>query len=155
MAERHAFLVLLAAGCVALAALACGAGAPSVGPELVLELAADRHLVTHPTGACFDDRGRLFVADSEAHRVTVLEDTDGDGRFDRSSVFAENLDSPRGLAWHDGALFVISPNGLWRLRDSEGDNEVHAHRKQLFSGADFVGVALGPDGLIYACTKGG
>src|SRR4051812_7732222 len=154
MAERHGFLVLLAAGCVALAALTCGAAAPSVGRELVLELAAARPLVTHPTSACFDDHGRLFVADSEPHRVTVLEDTDGDGRFDRSSVFAEDLDSPRGLAWHDGALFVASPNGLWRLRDAD-DDEVHDRRKQLFSGADFVSVALGPDGLIYACTKGG
>ena len=105
MAERQGFLVLLAASCVALAALTCGAGAPSVSPELVVELAADRPLVTHPTSACFDDRGRLFVADSDARRVTVMEDTDGDGRFDRSSVFAEEVESPRGLAWHDASLF--------------------------------------------------
>src|SRR5204863_5681693 len=111
MAERHRFRGLLAATIyVALAALVCSARAPSVSHELVLELAASPRLVGHPACACFDDRGRLFVADIEAHCVTVLEDTDEDGRFDRSSVFPGDVDSPPGLAWHDGALLVASPS---------------------------------------------
>jgi glucose/arabinose dehydrogenase len=156
MADRHRFRVLSAATLyVALAALTCGAAAPSVSPELVLELAAARPLVTHPTCACFDDRGRLLVVDSEARGVTALEDTDGDGRFDRSSVFANDLDTPRGLAWRDGYVFVASASGVWRLRDAAADDEARDRRKQLFSGAEFVGVAVGPDGMVYACTAGG
>src|SRR5207245_2165223 len=91
-------------------------------------------LVKFPMLGGFDERGRLFVAENagvnldqdllaqqKPSRIIVLEDTDGDGVFDRSSVFADGLTFPQGVQWHDGALYVASPPSIWRLEDRDGD----------------------------------
>lgn len=135
-----------------------------------VELAAGPPLVEHPMMACFDDRGRLFVAESaglnlpakelEERRpnlIRMLEDRDRDGRFDRSTVFADGLTFPQGALWHDGALYVASPPYLWRLEDTDGDGV--ADRRQPLVGqfgytgnaADIHGPFLGPDGRLYWC----
>src|SRR6266850_5042092 len=67
-----------------------------------VELAAGPPLVERPVSASFDEQGRLYVTDSSGsnekpdkqlanppHRVLRLEDADGDGRFDKSVVFAD------------------------------------------------------------------
>jgi putative membrane-bound dehydrogenase-like protein len=128
-------------------------------PEgFVVEPVALPPLVRSPVMACFDDRGRLFVAEAAPHRVVVLDDSDGDGRFDKSSVFADKLDAVQGIAWHDGALFVASPPSLWRMRDTNGD-DVCDERSELLTGfartgaADDVrGACIGPDGYVYTCA---
>ena len=84
--------------------------------------------------AAFDDRGRLFVAESSGLdlyaeitagtrkcRVSVLEDRDGDGRYESSRVFADGLVFPMGLAWRDGRLYVADPPDLVALEDRDGD----------------------------------
>src|SRR5690349_5146650 len=77
-------------------------------PEgLVVERVAGPPLVEHPMMACFDERGRLFVAEAAGlnfkadallkdppNRIRLLEDTDGDGRFDKSTVFADRMTLP-------------------------------------------------------------
>src|SRR6476661_6970152 len=101
--------------------------------DVALRVAAPP-LVQHPMFACFDDRGRLYVAGSSggnqgpAERrakppdvIRRLEDTDGDGRFDKSTIFADKLTYPQGVLWHQGALFTASPPSLWRLEDTDGD----------------------------------
>src|SRR5262249_44657675 len=86
-------------------AQAGGAGAvPAIRvPEgFVVEKVAGPPLVEHPMMACFDDRGRLFVAEAAGvnlraddllkdppNRIRLLEDADGDGRYDRSTIFAD------------------------------------------------------------------
>ncbi len=79
-------------------------------PEgFVVELAAGPPLIDHPMMAGFDDRGRLFVAETAGlnlkadellktlpNRVRLLEDTDGDGRFDKSTIFADKMTMPQG-----------------------------------------------------------
>jgi putative heme-binding domain-containing protein len=139
-----------------------------VPPGYVVERVAAPPLVKHPMFACFDDRGRLFVAGSSGHNlkpeqltarppdaIRCLEDTDGDGVFDRSSVFADRLTYPQGVLWHDGAVFTAAPPSLWRLEDSDGDG-VADRRLELATGFPFTGIAddlhgpcLGPDGRIY------
>ena len=68
-----------------------------------LELVAAEPLVTDPIALAFDDDGRLFVVEMNDYpeggqqvfgQVTRLEDTNGDGRFDKSSVFAKGLRWP-------------------------------------------------------------
>jgi putative membrane-bound dehydrogenase-like protein len=118
--------------------------------------------------ACFDEQGRLYVADSAGvnppggelaksppHRIVRLEDTRGDGRFDKASVFADRLTYPQGVWWQDGALFTASPPGLWRLEDTDGDG-VADRRRELVTGWQLTGVAdelhgptAGPDGRLY------
>jgi putative membrane-bound dehydrogenase-like protein len=138
-------------------------------PEgFTLELAAGAPLVERPIMASFDDRGRLYVTDSAGvnhkgpellknppHRIRRLEDTDGDGRFDKSSVWADKLVFPQGLLWHDGAVYTISPPSLWKLEDTDGDG-VCDKRTELLTGLANTGVAddahgccLGPDGRLY------
>ena len=101
-----------------------------------IEVVAPPPLVAHPTMACFDDRGRLFVAENAGvnlsaaeleeqlpNSVRMLEDTNGDGRFDKATLFADKMTFPMGGAWHDGALFVASPPNIWRLEDTTGDGK--------------------------------
>ena len=68
----------------------------------VVEKVAGQSLVNYPLFACVDDRGRLYVAEGtglnvagpelvqkKLRRITLLEDTDRDGRFDKSTLFAD------------------------------------------------------------------
>src|SRR6187549_2848245 len=81
-----------------------------VAEGFVIERVAGPGLVERPIMACFDPQGRLYVSDSAGvnlkgsellkdppHRIRLLEDTDGDGVFDRSKVFADKLVFPQGL----------------------------------------------------------
>lgn len=135
-----------------------------------VELAAGPPLVTHPMMACFDDRGRLFVCNNAGvnlsaqeleeqlpNSILILEDTDRDGRFDQSKVFADKMTYPMGGAWHKGALYVASPPYIWRLEDTDHDG-IADKRDKLVSkfgytgnAADIHGCFFGPDGRLYWC----
>ena len=134
----------------------------------VIEQVAGSPLVDRPIVADFDDQGRLYVADSSGsnekvhqqledkpHRIVRLEDTDGDGVFDRSVVFAEDLMFPEGVLYHDGAIYCGAPPEIWKLQDTDGDGvcdqrEVWFDAKTLTGCAnDIHGPYLGKDGWIY------
>lgn len=138
-------------------------------PEgFVVEQVAAPPLVGHPMMACFDDRGRLFVAEAAGQNlkadallkdppnfIRMLEDTDGDGRFDKSAIFADRLTMPMGVLWYRGALYTASPPSLWRLEDRDGDGRAERCQELVtrfgFTGnaADIHGPFLGPDGRLY------
>jgi len=134
------------------------------------QLIAGPPLVTHPTMGCFDDIGRFFVCDGagvnmsaaelEEHlpnRIQMLEDQDGDGVFDKSTVFADKMTFPMGAAWHDGALYVASPPNIWRLEDTTGDGV--ADKRDIIvdsfgytgNAASIHGCFFSPDGRMYWC----
>ena len=135
-----------------------------------IELVAGPPLVEHPTFATFDDQGRLYVcnnagvnlsaADLEAqlpNSINMLEDIDGDGKFDKSTVFADKMTFPMGGVWHDGSLYVASPPNIWRLTDTNGDG-IADKRDVIVDRFGFTGNAasihgcfLGPDGRLYWC----
>ncbi len=135
-----------------------------------IEIAAKSPLVDRPITADFDELGRLYVADSSgsndpvqkqlvdrSHRIVRLEDTDGDGQFDKSVVFADKMMFPEGTLWHDGSLYVAAPPSIWKLTDTDGDG-VADQRVEWFEGKTITGCAndlhgpyLGPDGFIYWC----
>ena len=144
----------------------------TVPDGFVVELVAGPPLVDRPIVADFDDHGRLYVADSSGsndkpdkqlvdrpHRIVRLEDTNGDGRFDRSVVFADKMMLPEGAMWFDGSLYVAAPPSIWKLTDTNGDGVADA-REEWFQGKTLTGCAndlhgpyLGLDGWIY-WTKG-
>src|SRR5580704_12275143 len=90
-----------------------GAYTLTVPDGFEVELIAGPPLVERPVAADFDDQGRLYVADSSGsndapekqlkdkpHRVVRLEDTHGDGKFDKSTVFADRMMFPAGAMWY-------------------------------------------------------
>ncbi|MBI3465046.1 MAG: c-type cytochrome [Planctomycetes bacterium] len=138
-----------------------------------IQLVAGPPLVERPISADFDELGRLYVSDSSGsndpvkqqledrpHRIVRLEDTNGDGVFDASTVFAEGMMFPEGTMWLDGSLYVAAPPSIWKLTDTNDDG-VADERSEWFQGKTLGGCAndlhgpyLGPDGWIYWC-KGG
>ena len=143
---------------------------PTVPSGFTIEIAAGSPLVKHPMLAGFDERGRLYIAESAGQNIGAgdlvknppnfirrLEDTDGDGRFDKSTIFADKMTLPMGALWHRGALYVASPPNIWRLRDFDDDG-VADERKILVNSFGFSGNAasvhgcfLGPNGRLYWC----
>ncbi len=130
-------------------------------------LAAAPPLVERPLFGAFDHEGRLYVLDSGGVNgkdrgakppdvIRRLEDTDGDGHFDRSTLFADKIVFGTGLVWYDNALFVTSPPSLWKIQDTYGDGTAD-RRTELVTGFafnqscsdDVHGACLGPDGRIY------
>ncbi len=135
-----------------------------------LEVAAAAPLITHPIMGCLDDKGRLFVGDATGvnwnkkqleenppNRVLMLEDTDKDGAFDKSTIFADKMTFPQGACWLNGSLYVGSPPGIWKLTDTDNDG-VADQREMIVGGFDYTGNAadihgpfLHPNGRLYWC----
>lgn len=165
------------------ALLACSqsfAASPDLGPIRPLKVPAGFEvvkvagppLVDRPVVCCLDDKGRLYVADSSGsneapkvqlekkpHRIVRLEDTDGDGIYDKQTIFADQMMFLQGVMWKDGSLYVGAPPHIWKLTDT--DNDGKADKREIwFDGKTLTGCAndlhgpyAGPDGYIY-WTKG-
>ncbi|MEE3368029.1 MAG: PVC-type heme-binding CxxCH protein [Planctomycetota bacterium] len=118
-----------------------------------LELVAAEPLVADPVDACFDAWGRMFVAEmhgypfsqeptrlnpqgggkKDAGIIRLLEDTDGDGRMDRSVVFADKISWPTSVCCYNGGLFVLAPQYLYYFKDTDGDGRADV-RETVLSG---------------------
>jgi putative membrane-bound dehydrogenase-like protein len=134
-----------------------------VTPGFVVEKVAGPPLVRYPLFATFDDEGRLFVAEGtgtnlpgadllklkkQLGRITLLEDTDGDGVFDKATPFADDLTFPTGVLWHDGILYAASHPNLWRFVEGRREPLVGSFNFNG-NGCDIHGPFLGPDGWLY------
>ncbi|MBM3848758.1 MAG: c-type cytochrome [Verrucomicrobia bacterium] len=100
--------------------------------------------VVKPTQIRFDGDGRLWVATTTSYpqlrpgetprdRIVVLEDTDHDGRADRTTVFDDRLHMPLGLELGDGGVYVGAADQLLFLKDTDGDGKADL-RRVIFSG---------------------
>ena len=133
-----------------------------------IEKIANSPLVDRPINGTFDEQGRLYLSDSSGsndkveiqleqkpHRIVRLEDTNGDGVFDKSVVFADKMMFPEGTLWHRGSLYVSAPPSIWKLTDTNNDG-VADERVEWFQAKTLTGCAndlhgpyLGRDGRIY------
>lgn len=137
-----------------------------------VELVAAEPLVLDPVAFDWDDRGRLWVVEMADYplgmdgqgkaggRVRILEDSNGDGSYDKATIYAEGLNFPTGiLTWRDGCLITAAPEVLL-LRDKDGDGRADEH-KVLLTGFQegnqqlrVNGLRWGLDGWVY-CANGG
>jgi putative membrane-bound dehydrogenase-like protein len=139
----------------------------SVPDGFIVERVADDLGLRFPMFGAFADDGRLFVAESSGgdlhaelktgtrnSRIRVLEDADGDGRFDTAQIFADRLVCPMGLAWRDGKLYVADPPDVIVLTDENADGRSDK-RETILSGfghetnGSLHGLIFGPDDMLY------
>lgn len=122
--------------------------------------------IVKPIQMNFDSQGRLWIASSEVYphiepgqqprdKVLIVEDLDGDGRADKTTVFADNLLIPTGLEPGDGGCYVANSTQLVHLADTNGDGQADQRRIVLsgFGTEDTHHILhtfrFGPDGRLY------
>lgn len=113
-----------------------------------------------PLAIAWDHRGRLWICETVDYpndlrppgkgndHIKICEDTDGDGRADKFTVFAEGLSIPTGLAFANGGVVVLQAPDTLFLKDTDGDDRADT-REQLFTGWGTRDTHAGPSNLRY------
>ncbi len=113
-----------------------------------------------PITMTWDHLGRLYVAETVDYpnemqargkgrdRISIVEDTDGDGKADKVSLFAESLSIPTSLCYANGGLIVAQAPDMLFLKDTDGDGKAD-ERKVLFTGFRTNDTHAGPSNLRY------
>src|SRR5689334_6275542 len=128
-----------------------------------VELVASEPDIVNPIAMTFDDRGRIWVTESVEYprksagsgrdRVKILEDTDGDGRVDKVTIFAEGLNIPTGVAVGHGGVWVMNAPDLLFLREQDGKEVSREVVATGFGRTDTHelpnSLTWGPDGWLY------
>ncbi|HYE32922.1 MAG TPA: PVC-type heme-binding CxxCH protein [Methylomirabilota bacterium] len=169
-----AFLALIACGICLTATAQPSNPAADLAAMQVAEgyevnlFASEREGVVKPIQIRFDPAGRLWVIGSVVYpqiepgqipndKVVVLEDTDGDGRADKSQVFAEGLMIPTGIELGDGGVYIGQGTTLLHLRDTDADGKADERRVVLrgFGTGDshqtINSFTWGPGGELMMC----
>lgn len=126
--------------------------------------------IAEPIAFCFDDRGRMWVVENlnyinrrshtfeEVSRIKILEDTDGDGVFDKKTLFADDITFSSGIAVGFGGVFLGSPPNLSFIPDRDGDDVPDGPAEILLDGwgiddrhETLNSFIWGPDGWLYGC----
>jgi putative membrane-bound dehydrogenase-like protein len=164
--ERTSCCVALVISTVAAAAFAAQPTSPPTleeelasfrfaDPQLKIELVVAEPDVISPVAMAWDADGRLFVAEMMDYptaptrgRIRLLEDRDGDGHYERASVFADKLAFPNGvMPWKDGVLVTAAPD-IWFLKDTDGDGAAD-ERRVLLTGFAQGNQQLRANGLLW------
>ena len=174
------------AGCLAAVLAAPGPAAERFAPRspeeaartfrveagLQVEVVAAEPLIASPVAFAFENARRLYVAEGRGYpgpvdnsaappagRIALLEDRDGDGRFERRTEFAAGLTHPNGIAlWRGGVVVTCAPDILY-LKDNDGDG-VADERRVWLTGFDTAKSTqlrashptLGLDGKFYVTS---
>jgi putative membrane-bound dehydrogenase-like protein len=140
-----------------------------IHPGFRLEPVAVEPLVTDPVSVCYDADGRLYVVEMRGYPypentpsgyVTRLVDSDGDGRFDKRTIFVDGLSWPTSVVPYDSGVFIAVAPEILYTKDTDGDG-VADLKRVMFSGfgnqnvqALVNGLLWGLDGWIYGVGGG-
>ena len=111
-------------------------------PGFHIEQVAAEPLVQSPVAIAFDERGRMYVCEMFDYpfdgkgphgRIRLLEDTHNAGRFDKSTIFADDVPWPTGITCYDGGVFVCSAPDILYLKSTTGAGKADV-RKVIFTG---------------------
>ena len=137
----------------------------TVPPGFRVELVASEPEIVNPVAMTFDERGRIWITESLEYprrspgpgrdRIKVLEDTDGDGKADKFTVFAEGLNIPSGIAVGSGGVWVANAPDILFLQDTDGDGKADKTEVVVTGFGRFDthelpnSLTWGPDGWLY------
>ena len=138
-----------------------------------LELAASEPEVVDPVAIAFDENGALFVVEMRDYserraerlsRVRRLTDEDGDGRFEKATVFLDDLAWATGIVCSQGGVIVAASPDLIYARDTNGDGVADERRVVLTGFGEGMAklnvqalvnsLTFGPDNRIWGATAG-
>ena len=144
-------------------------GKMKVGTGLKVTLFADETMfpeLANPVQMAWDAKGRLWVAvwptyphwkptEPMNDKLLIFEDTNGDGRADKMTVFADGLHNPTGFEFYNGGVIVAQAPDLVFLKDTDGDDKADV-RERLVHGIDTADThhtansfVLDPGGALY------
>lgn len=137
----------------------------TVPPGFQVELVAAEPEIVNPVAMTIDERGRFWITESLEYprhapgpgkdRVKILEDTDGDGRADKFTVFLDGLNIPSGIAVGHGGVWVANAPDLLFVQDTDGDGVADKQEVVVTGfGRDDThelpnSLTWGPDGWLY------
>ena len=141
-----------------------------------LELVASEPQISEPVALTWDGNGRMYVVEMRGYmqsidgagakdpvgRISLLEDTNGDGNFDKHGVFLDSLVEPRAVLYVGNGLLVGEPSDLWYCRDTDNDGKSDTKEKvyDKFSLRESNvehkanGLILGIDNWVYVSQHG-
>jgi putative membrane-bound dehydrogenase-like protein len=140
-----------------------------------MELIAAEPHVASPVDLAYDEDGRAYVVEMRDYpypeeknalptefpgTVRLVVDDNGDGRFDRSTIFADGLAWPTSVACWKGGVFVAAAPDIWYFKDTDGDGRADIRRK-VFTGfgrynvqAIMNNLRWGLDNRLYGAAAG-
>jgi len=140
-----------------------------------MELIAAEPLVCSPVDLAYDEDGRAYVVEMRDYpypeeknaaptvfpgTVRLLEDADGDGKFEMATIFADQLAWPTSVCCYKGGVFVAAAPDIWYFKDTDGDRKADVRRK-VFTGFSRYNVQAimnslrwGLDNKIYGSASG-
>ena len=137
----------------------------TVPDGFTVELVASEPDIVNPVAMTFDERGRLWVTESLEYprfsagpgkdRIKILEDTHGDGKFDKVTVFADGLNIPSGLNLGYGGVWVANSPDILFLQDTKGTGKADKREVVVTGFGRFDthelpnSLTWGPDGWLY------
>ena len=134
-------------------------------------LFAGEPMVSQPMALTTDSKGRVWVVENFSYpkwitdgsrgkdRVIILEDTDGDGKADKKTVFADGLTNVSGIALGAGGVWLAATPNLSFIPDADGDDKPDGPLQVVLDGWDLKAkhnvvssLRFGPDGWLWGCN---
>jgi putative membrane-bound dehydrogenase-like protein len=129
--------------------------------DFKVELFASEPDITKPIAMAWDEKGRLWIVETIDYpntvrdvkgegqdRIKICEDTDGDGKADKFTVFADKLNIPTSITFANGGVIIAQAPDFIFLKDTDGDDKANI-REKLISGWGTYDTHAGPSSLKY------